>query len=85
MDCTDRGDYSRKQYTLDNKYLTNPDSNGTDGVTGHQCFTDCSKTVVRTGSGVCLMNYDKDIKTRALGLSRHATVFQAEVQPMDKK
>ena len=48
--------------------------------TGIRCYTDGSKTADGTGSGICIMENDKIIKTRALGLTNNATVFQAEIQ-----
>ena len=53
---------------------------GEDILIGYRCYTDGSKTKSGSGSGLCIMNDNLVVKTRALGLTRNATVFQSELQ-----
>ena len=61
-------------------YEVQVNTDGEDLLIGTRCYTDGSKTSRGTGSGLCIMNDERVVKTRALKLSNHATVFQAELQ-----
>ena len=53
---------------------------GTDIYKGLRCYTDGSKTKTGAGAGICIAVGNHILKTRAHGLSKHATVMQTELQ-----
>ena len=76
----EQGNYIGKERIWEQDYEINDMGDGSDISHGIRCYTDGSKIGRDTGSGVCIMVDDKVVKTRAIGLSKHATVFQAELQ-----
>ena len=52
---------------------------GGDITHGNRCYTDGSKTIHGSGAGVCMIKDSKVVRTRAYGLSKTSTVFQAEL------
>ena len=77
---TAQGDYQGKERIWEQNYAVSHMGKGNDILHGHRCYTDGSRTTKGTGSGVCIMDGSKVTKTRAIGLTNHATVFQAEMQ-----
>lgn len=75
-----KGDHMGNTRIWEQRYSIDNGSRGEDICMGYRCYTDGSKTIHGSGSGICIMNDDKVIKTRALGLTRNATVFQSELQ-----
>ena len=54
-------------------------SDGSDSYEGLRCYTDGSKTRHGVGAGICIMNEDRIVRTRSLGLPTYGTVYQAEL------
>ena len=61
------------------RYKTTISKYGNDISSGLRCYTDGSRTRNGTGAGVCLMRDERILRTRAYGLSKTTTVFQAEM------
>ena len=55
--------------TWEKNYKATPQSNGKDINHGLRCYTNRSKTANGVGWGICIMDGDKVIKTRASGLT----------------
>ena len=62
-----------KAYTVDESH------EGTDVYKGLRCYTDGSKTKTGAGAGICIAAGSHIMRTRAHGLSKHATEMQAEL------
>ena len=62
------------EYTVDTEHL------GTDVYKGLRCYTDGSKTKTGAGAGICMAVGNHILRTRAHGLSKHATVTQTELE-----
>ena len=72
--------YSCTKHCTFPNYKVTQHSDGKDMSSGIRCYTDGSKTEYGVGSGLCIIENDKVIKTRAIGLTGQSTVFQAEIQ-----
>ena len=68
-----------KERIWQQNYKTCITKSGHDIQYGLRCYTDGSKTARGTGAGFCIMEGNKILKTRAFGLTKTATVFQAEL------
>ena len=60
-------------------YTIQKPGQGQNVETGLRGYTDGSKTSQGTGAGVCIMDDQKIIRTRAFNLPDYCTVFQAEI------